>query len=89
MVVVLTWTILPDKVCSWFHLPQFLVGVAAGLSRVQDLELREDQGNNYSTEIGVKGDSSDFFFSPVFSILSQSCTFTVSVVSTDIARGYS
>lgn len=79
MVVVLTWTILPDKVCSWFHLPQFLVGVAAGLSRVQDLELREDQGNNYSTEIGVKGDSSDFFFFPcIFHPVSELHIYSVS-----------
>lgn len=61
MVVVLTWTILPDKACSWLPLPQFLVGVAAGLSRAQDLELIEDQGNSCSTGIGVKGDSSAFF----------------------------
>lgn len=62
MVVVFNWTILPDKVCSWLPLLPFLVGVAAGLSRVQDLELSEDQGKNCSTGIGVKGDSSAFFF---------------------------
>lgn len=55
VVVVLTWTILPDKVCSQLPLPQFLVGVAAGLSRVQGLELSEDKGNCCSIGIGVKG----------------------------------
>lgn len=55
MVVVLTWTILPDKVCSQLPLPQFLVGVAAGLSRVQNLELSIDKGNYCSTGTGVKG----------------------------------
>lgn len=62
MVVVLTWNILPDKVCSWLPLPQFLVGVATGLSRVQELELRKDQGNNCSTGIGVKGGLKCLFF---------------------------
>lgn len=53
---------LARQACSWLPLPQFLVGVAAGSSRVQDLELIEDQGNSCSTGIGVKGDSSAFFF---------------------------
>lgn len=90
MVVVLTWTILPDKVCSWLPLPQFLVGAAAGLSRVQELELSKDPGNNYSTGIGVKGGLKRLFFIFfVFSSLSQGSTYTVSMVSTDIAEGYS
>lgn len=87
--MVLTWTILPDKVCSWLPLPQFLVGVAAGLSRVQELELSKDPGNDYSTGIGVKGELKRLFLFFGFSSLSQSSIYTMSMVSTDIAEGYS
>lgn len=51
-----------DKVCSQLPLSQLRVGLAAGLSRVQDLELSEDQGNDCSTGIGVKGGLKRLFF---------------------------
>lgn len=77
--------------CQTKCVPQFPVGVAAGLSRVWDLELSEDQDNDCSTGTGVKGGLKRFFFLFVFvfSSLSQSCTCTLSMMSTDIAKGYS
>lgn len=74
--------------CSQLRLPQFLVGVAAGLSRVQDLELSEDKGNYCSTGIGVKWGLKRLLFFGKISSLSQSCTCTVSMVSTDITEGF-
>lgn len=64
--------------------------VTAGLSKVQDLELSEDQNNDCSTGIGAKGGIKCLLLLLLyFPARLRAAHVQLSMVSTDIAEGYS